>query len=131
MNLEKDTDENNQVYWATGSSGAEMRHDDVDRLVKLLAKNAMAAPANVGVQGYFRSLIMGANLPPKFQEQRGGGWTGDASFDARELVNWALQGGSILPIPDTRPSVVFSNRNWEAPDWIPQARSRLSWLPTS
>jgi len=70
-----------------------MRYNDVDRLVKLLAKNAMAAPANVGVQGYFRSLIMGANLPPEFQEQRAGGWTGAASFDARELVNWALARG--------------------------------------
>lgn len=70
-----------------------MKHKDVDRLVNLLARNALAAPANVGVQGYFRSLIMGANLPPEFREQRAGGWTGAASFDARELVNWALARG--------------------------------------
>jgi len=70
-----------------------MEHQDIQRLVQLLTKNALTAPMKVGVEGYFHGLVMEANLPPSFQAQRAGGWTGAASNDALELVNWALARG--------------------------------------
>lgn len=73
---------------------------DLDRLIDLLADKAIAAPAEVGVKGYFRNLVIGAELPQAFKQQRTS-WTGDARVDALELVNWAQNRG-------TNPA----NRNW-------------------
>jgi endonuclease G, mitochondrial len=67
-----------------------MEHNQRQQLIDLLAKNAVGAPAATGVTGFFRGVILGANLPDAFKQERVGGWTGDARTDALELVNWAL-----------------------------------------
>ena len=74
-----------------GSRG--LKHKDFDRLVDLLADKAAAARADVGVKGYFRNLVMSAELPPAFKQQRAD-WTGDPRFNAVELVRWALNKGT-------------------------------------
>lgn len=78
---------------APGPQTPEMKQKDIDRLVNLLARKALSAPPEVGVRGYFRNLLMSAELPSAFKEQRGD-WTGDARFNAVELVNWALNKGT-------------------------------------
>jgi endonuclease G, mitochondrial len=71
-----------------------MRQKDFERLVQLLAEKAITAAPDVGVKGYFRSLVIGAELPRAFKEQRGSTSTGDARVDAIELVRWALDKGT-------------------------------------
>jgi hypothetical protein len=66
---------------------------DIDHLVDLLANNAAGAPLHVGVVGYFRNLINAADLPNEYKLERADGWTGAATYDARELVNWAWRKG--------------------------------------
>jgi endonuclease G len=75
-----------------GMAGVQMKEKDIDRLVKLLVNNALSADPEVGVKGYFLSLVKRATLPLAFKSQRAG-WTNDADFNARELVTWALARG--------------------------------------
>jgi Effector-associated domain 8 len=67
---------------------AAMRHEDKKRLTEILARYAITNPA--GVQAYFRNLVVGANLPDPYKQQRAGGWSGDARTDALDLVDYAL-----------------------------------------
>ena len=71
----------------------ELEPADFDRLVNLLADKATATSADVGVRGYFKSLVVNAELPRTFKQQRSG-WTGDARFNAGELVHWAESKGT-------------------------------------
>src|SRR5262245_19889810 len=70
-----------------------MKHEDIERLVDILANNAISAPADVGVKGYFRNLIIGAELPRAFKQQMAE-WTVDARLNATNLVQYALNKGT-------------------------------------
>jgi hypothetical protein len=75
---------------ATGQviiSNDEIEHQDRELLVTLLATQAAAEGS---VSGYFRRLILQANVPERFRLQRQDGWSGAAETDARELINWAI-----------------------------------------
>lgn len=60
---------------------------DRERLVRALSEQALGAPQ--GPTHYYRSLVAAADLPPQFRGQIAGAWSGDATADARSLVNWA------------------------------------------
>jgi hypothetical protein len=76
-----------------GNHPRELKQTDFDRLVELLAEKATAGQADVGVRGYFRNLVMSAELPPAFQQQRAD-WTSDARVNAVELIRWAQNKGT-------------------------------------
>lgn len=75
----------------------QLKNADTKRLTALLAERAIGAPANVGPQGYYRDLVRRTPLPKSWVQERISGWTGDANFDARELVQWAVPRG-INPV---------------------------------
>ena len=59
-----------------------------DLIIAKLAKIAASRP-RTPVEEYFASIIVrGSDWPEPWKQQLAGGWTGDASTDARELVNW-------------------------------------------
>lgn len=65
-----------------------MKQADFDKLVELMASLAAALPTDP--QKFFKKLINQANLPQRWVRDIAGVWTGDANYDAQQLINWAL-----------------------------------------
>lgn len=71
-----------------------LRHEDINRLTDFLSERAaLGATAAVGPEGYYRDVVRRTPLPKNWTKERLGGWTGNANFDARELVQWAMARG--------------------------------------
>ncbi|MDJ0691999.1 MAG: trypsin-like peptidase domain-containing protein [Xenococcaceae cyanobacterium MO_188.B32] len=68
-----------------------MEHRDTEELIKMLARQATFAP--IGPQAFFINLVRQANLPQNFVMEVIGVWTGNPDFDARTLVQWAVNKG--------------------------------------
>src|SRR5207245_5997728 len=66
----------------------------IDRLVAVLAEQAAREPA--GSKEYFKDLVNSSNLPNRWYADVADVWLGNANFDARRLVRWAL-GKDINP----------------------------------
>jgi endonuclease G len=63
--------------------------DDIDVLVHILANRA--GEALVGTpQAYFANLVTSAHLPRTWLNSIAGRWSGNANYDARNLVTWAI-----------------------------------------
>ena len=65
-----------------------MQQRGINKLVDVLARLAAASP--IGPQKFFRELINKANLPQDWVSDMAGVWTGNANYDAQQLVNWAI-----------------------------------------
>jgi V8-like Glu-specific endopeptidase len=63
--------------------------DDADRLVEILSRRS-AEPLAGGTQAYFMNLVNSSHLPNKWRVAILGGFTGNADYNARNLVNWAI-----------------------------------------
>jgi hypothetical protein len=50
----------------------------------------LSLPYAPGPTAYYRDLIARAELPPNWEIQLAGIWSGDALADARALVCWAI-----------------------------------------
>jgi hypothetical protein len=70
-----------------------LRHEDLNQLAEFLSERALGTSAAVGPEAYYRDIVRRAPLPRSWIRERVGGWTGDANFDARELIQWAMARG--------------------------------------
>jgi len=67
----------------------QINPDDVDTLVDILANRA--GESLVGPpQAYFNNLVSSAHLPRRWLQSIAGRWSGNANYDARNLVSWAI-----------------------------------------
>jgi V8-like Glu-specific endopeptidase len=71
---------------------------DKETIIALLADEALNSP--IGPLPYFKNLVLGLALPPPVVRNRAGALQGVPDFDARNLVEWALNYGTI-PNSDT------------------------------
>ena len=69
-------------------------HREQQRIIKILANQANNAPFALGARGYLQNLLRQTDWPDNFKNQRIGGLTGVADFDAQELVQFASNQGT-------------------------------------
>ncbi|NPU63622.1 trypsin-like peptidase domain-containing protein [Bradyrhizobium sp. 83012] len=65
-----------------------LKSRDRQILAEILAAQALNQP------NYFRNLLIRANLPPAFKQQRQDAWTNDNQTDAFMLIDWAQSKGT-------------------------------------
>ncbi len=65
-----------------------IKSHDLDTLEGILAK--LAANEFAGPQRFFKYLVDKADLPQAWRQGIAGAWTGNANYDARALINWAI-----------------------------------------
>ena len=70
---------------------------DVQRIIGILTRQAMSAPPNVGVGGYFRNLVSRSGWPEKWEGDVISGWTGSAGTDARTFIDYVM-GKELFPV---------------------------------
>jgi hypothetical protein len=70
----------------------------VDRIIRVLAEQAAAEPLDP--KSYFMNLVRALTVPTEWRNEIIGTWTGNTNYDARKLVDWALEKGQAANAVD-------------------------------
>jgi len=66
-----------------------VKPDDNDALTRIVADRA-GDPLSGTPQDFFQNLVASAHLPEKWRLSISGRWSGNALYDARKLIDWAI-----------------------------------------
>lgn len=72
-------------------NGVILQNEDINRLVEIFSNQAFVSP--IGPQGFFRDLVVRADLPQHWVQSLPAIFTGNARSDSRRLIDWALMKG--------------------------------------